>query len=494
MGNARGRGLNLAERSSPKLERNNMKKYLLALYFFPAIFICQETFDFSGNLNYYSISRLSDGSLINQPFRIANFIIQKEHTNFSIYSHLAMEYRIPSDSHFLDNTSSQDFSWDLRELYLTWQLKNGEIRIGKQIQTWGSTDGNSPVDNLNAYDYYYLFESGADQKLGTFSMASDIYLGSWKLGLSISPIHYTNRLPLNDPESPVGLPVSPRASQVIGVENPLELGGYISKSFNRGDITLSYFDGYDRLFNLSGINLFSGANSNDTYLDTVFSYRKTTSLGMGGILFIGDLTLRGEYAVFNTKDNTKNVEKKYDNQILQGIYNVIGDSITTIEYTHAFETQADYYQYTLQFEYELPWDLQIAGQWFQYDTLNLSIKQAPDPGDLPLFDDSEGEFIPEEYFSPGMGVPIASLTKNVLLLDLTKIFYDNRLELNLRTMMDQVHSGKLMEIGLGYDINESLNSYIAINKIMGDDSQVDRYTFNHMEDFSHIRLELKYFY
>ena len=40
----------------------------------------------------------------------------------------------------------------------------------------------------------------------------------------------------------------------------------------------------------------------------------------------------------------------------------------------------------------------MAGQWFQYDTLNLSIKQAPDPGDLPLFDDSEGEFVPEEYF------------------------------------------------------------------------------------------------
>ena len=33
-----------------------------------------------------------------------------------------------------------------------------EIRIGKQIHSWGSTDGNSPVDNLNANDYYYLFE------------------------------------------------------------------------------------------------------------------------------------------------------------------------------------------------------------------------------------------------------------------------------------------------------------------------------------------------
>ena len=148
----------------------------------------------------------------------------------------------------------------------------------------------------------------------------------------------------------------------------------------------------------------------------------------------------------------------------------------------------------MQFEYELPWDLQIAGQWFQYDALNLSIKQAPDPGDLPLFDDTEGKFIPEEYFFPGMGAPIASLTKNVLLLDLTKTLYDNRVELSLQTMIDQVHSGKLIEMGLGYDINESLKSYLAINKIIGDDSRGEMYTFNHMEDFSHIRIELKYFY
>jgi hypothetical protein len=470
-----------------------MKKILI-LYFLLEIVVCQGTINFSGNLNYYYISRLSDGSLINLPYRIANLVIQRDHNNFSIYANLSMEYRIPNENHFLDDINSQDFNWDLRELYLTWRLIKGEIRIGKQIHLWGNTDGNSPIDNLNAYDYYYLFESGADQKLGSFSTSADFYFGNWKLGLSISPIHHTNRLPINDPEFPLGLPISPRPSQVIEVDNPLEIGGFITKSFNRGDITLSFFDGYDRLFNLAGINLFSAANSNDTYQDTVFSYRRTTSVGMGGILFIGDLTLRGECSVFNTKDNTKNVEKIYDNPILQGIYNVIGDSITTIEYTHAFETQGEYYQYTLQFEYELPWDIQIAGQWFQYDTLNLLIKQAPDPGDLPLFDDTEDVFIPEEYFFPGMGVPIASLTKNVLLLDLTKTFYDNRLELNLRAMMDQVHTGRLVEMELSYEINESLKSYLAINKIIGDDSRGEMYTFNHMEDFSHIRIELKYFY
>ena len=47
----------------------------------------------------------------------------------------------------------------------------------------------------------------------------------------------------------------------------------------------------------------------------------------------------------------------------------------------------------------------------------------------------------EEYFFPGMGAPIASLTKNILLLNVSKTFYDNRLELSFDTMMDQVYKG-----------------------------------------------------
>ena len=468
-----------------------MKKTAL-LFFISAMIFSQENYNFSGKLNYYYINRLSDGSIINLPFRIADFIFQKENGDFSIYANMAMEYRLPSDNHFLVNTSSQDFTWDLRELYLTWYLPMGEIRIGKQINSWGSVDGNSPIDNINANDYYYLFSSGSEQKLGSFSTAGDFYLGNWKLGFSISPVHNTNRLPLNDTEFPIGMPSSPRASQVMEVKDPIEFGGYISKSFDRGDMSISYFSGYDRIFNLSGVNLFSGQNSNDTYLDTVFSYRKTNTIGFGGVAFIGGLTLRGEYSIFNTIDNNKNVERIFDSPILQGISNVIGDSITTIEYTHAFQTQADYYQYTLQFEYDLPLDIQIAGQWFQYDTLSLSLEQAPDPGDLPLFDDSEGEFNPEDYFFPGMGTPVALLSKNILMLDVSKQFYDNRLTINIRTMMDQIHSGYLMEFGFVYDITESLKGTVALNKIIGDKTQGDFYTFNNMEDFSNIRGELKY--
>jgi hypothetical protein len=74
------------------------------------------------------------------------------------------------------------------------------------------------------------------------------------------------------------------------------------------------------------------------------------------------------------------------------------------------------------------------------------------------------------------------------------MLYDNRVELSLRSMMDQVHSGKLVEFGLNYEINEFLKSYLAVNKIIGDTSQDNEYTFNHMEDFSHVRWELTYYY
>jgi len=467
-----------------------MKKTAL-LFFISAMIFSQENYDFSGNLNYYYVNRLTDGTIINLPFRIADFTLQKDNGEFSIYSNMAMEYRIPSDNHFLDDTSSQDFIWDLRELYLSWYLSFGEIRIGKQIHAWGSTDGNSPIDNLNAKDYYYFFESGADQKLGSFSTAADFYLGSWKLGFTFSPIHQTSRLPLNDPEFPVSLPLNPKSSQVIEVENPLEAGGYIRKSFNRGEITLSYFNGYDRIFSPSGFNVWDNETFNmpKVVIDTIFSYRKTQFVGMGMVLFLGELNLRGDFAYFKTKDPSINfIELDYLGTALSDIDKMFYTNLREND-SKEFNVNAEYYQTNFQFEYETPWNLKIIGQYIKYDTLkyfdNLGIVNINLPG-------LEVNFDPADYFSPGMGFSIASLTKNVLLLDLTKTFYDNRLTLNIGTMMDQVHSGYLTKFGFMYDITESLKGTVALTKIIGDKSQGDYYTFNNMEDFSNIRYELQY--
>ena len=466
-----------------------MKKYYLLLLL-PLILLGQPMNNLSGTINYYYINRISDGSIINLPFRIADIKWQREDNALSIYSHLAMEYRIPSGSHFLDSTNPQDFSWDLRELYLSWQLKNGEISIGKKIHSWGSVDGNSPVDILNAYDYYYLFESGADQKRGAFSFTADFFWQDWKFGFSLSPIHNINRLPINDLEFPLEL-FSPTASQVREVHNPLELGGFITKSFIKGDLTLSYFDGYDRIFSPSGVNVWQDENNVfDATMDTIFTYRKTNVIGMGTVLFLGELTLRGDFAYFTSEDPTTTLldQDKYGGHVIS---ESVLEHYTKIRATRLFKMEAEYYQANLQFEYELPGDLQIAGQYIIYDTLNYSDMKPP-VIDLPDF--KSQEFHPYEYFVPGLGTSVAIISKNILLLDLTKTLYDNRLELSIKTMMDQIHTGSLIEMGVGYDLSESLKSYLAVNGIFGDNSQSEDYTFNTMEDFSHIRLELQYFY
>jgi len=462
-----------------------MKKAAL-LFFISAMIFSQENYNFSGKLNYYYVNRLSDGSIINLPFRIADFTFQKENGDFSVYANMAMEYRLPSANHFLVNTSSQDFAWDLRELFLTWYLPMGEIRIGKQISSWGSVDGNSPIDNINAIDYYYLFSKGSEQKLGSFSTTGEIYSNSWTFGFSVSPLHSTNRLPLNDSEFPVEMPASPRASQVLEVENPIEFGGYLSKSFEKGDLTVSYFHGFDRSFSLSGANVYADNNFLSHKLDTVFSYRKTKVLGLGGIYFIGNLTFRGDYSYFTTYDPNENIERSYTDRVsnllgYETIYTEITDS-------HPFNVKADYFEINLQFEYEFPFDINFGGQFFKYDTLKYSDTPPPEI-DLPDF---QANIKPSNYFFPGMGAPIAILSKELIMFDISKLFFDNRLKINIMNMIDQVYSGKLIEIGLTYEINESIEGTFTLNKIIGDNSQSDFYTFNNMEDFSNIRGELKY--
>ena len=54
--------------------------------------------------------------------------------------------------------SPSESTLDIREAYFAYYPNWGEIKIGKQIHAWGAADGNNPTDNINAYDYYYLFD------------------------------------------------------------------------------------------------------------------------------------------------------------------------------------------------------------------------------------------------------------------------------------------------------------------------------------------------
>ena len=136
-------------------------KYLLMLLLCFSMIVPSST-NISGQVEYFYMLRLENAKLVNIPFRLLDLDIQHQVSdNFNIFGNIGIEYRNRGDTDFMTDSNLEDFLLDIRELYMSMYIGDGEVRIGKQIHSWGSVDENSPIDNLNAYDYYYLLLSPA---------------------------------------------------------------------------------------------------------------------------------------------------------------------------------------------------------------------------------------------------------------------------------------------------------------------------------------------
>ena len=451
---------------------------------------------YKGYVDFYYISRLSDQSIINLPYRIFSLNVDHQNGDLMLRSTIALEHKLRKDTYFLSNNSPTDFELDMRELYLQMFTSWGEIRLGKIIHTWGNADENSPVDIASPFDYYYTFDSGIDKKLAIFSSAIDVYMENMKLGLIFSPLHNTHRTPQNDDEFPIKLPVSPSEYQIMKIDGlPYELGTYINRSFSFGDISLNYFTGYDRLFNLSGVNGFGhGPSLSNPYIDVVYGYRKTNMTGLGSTIFFGDLELRGDVAVFNTEDENNSISRT--SPYLPEFYD-------SLHYSYPLNEKARYFQTTVQLEAELPFDIKFVGQFFNYDTLDYSSDSLPLDEDvsIPNLEISVDELDPKNIFTPGYGSSLAIMTKKALILSLEKKFFDDQLILTASSILDIDNTdydgtspGYILSFGAAYTIIDNLELTVGYTNIKGDKDHPlgENYRLYIMEDFSHIRADLKY--
>ena len=84
-----------------------------------------------------------------------------------------------------------------------------------------------------------------------------------------------------------------------------------------------------------------------------------------------------------------------------------------------------------------------------------------------------------------------------------KSFLNEQLKLTTTAMLDLglYHgisgiAGSLTEYKVEYNITQDLLGLIGLTKVIGnkDHPDGDKYQFNKMEDFSHLRIELKYFF
>ncbi len=457
----------------------------------------------SGNANFYFASKLENGEILNLPYRMLNASYIHSHDDFQLNVNGSLEYIPNLNSYTFKMDDPQDFLIDLRELYLSWYGNSMEIRFGKQIHSFGFVDENSPLDNSSAYDYNFLFESGVDRKIGCTSLAADYYWNNFKMGISISPFHQINRLPSSNAEFPIELPVIPKEHQFMDIASNMEHGEYIQYTSDIFEFGLSYFSGYDRVFNLSGVNVWENNSNVVLDPDTIFSYRKTDVLGMGGSIMLSDLSLRFDAGVFSTADQNDSLALSllpYGNESSYNGFSPINDAPSD---TKAIKESAKYFQSTFQLEYSIK-DVDLLFQYFIHDTLEYNATSPLDEDiDLPLF--QLDSFNTYDYFYPGMGSPLALMTKNAILLGLETSFLNGRAKVQFRNLFDLEYRGLFTEINTEYSITDNISSSFAINNIIGDKAHPNSisnagedyikgldYPLNQMVDFSHFRMQIKY--
>ena len=84
---------------------------------------------FSGNANFSFANRLNDGSILKLPYRLFELKYTNGMNDFSLNAEFAFEWSRKMDTDFLTDNNPQDFILDLRELYLTWYISIGEIKL-----------------------------------------------------------------------------------------------------------------------------------------------------------------------------------------------------------------------------------------------------------------------------------------------------------------------------------------------------------------------------
>ena len=397
--------------------------------------------NYSGSFQPITMHRTSDLSNISLPFRIAELEVGFSKGDFDFITSSAVEFR----------WTGGDPKIDYREAYLIWYPSWGEVKVGKQIHAWGAVDGNNPTDNLNPYDYYYMFLAGADRKIGTLSASVKYYWNDWQLEAIVIPEHEPNRYPFGEDDFPIAMD-DPGYFLTAG-ETMAEYGMRVQTTMGNSDINLSYFSGRDRGFSLIGYNY---------YIDwaaPVLTYRKTNIIGIDIVTFFGDLTGRTEVGYFNTNnDHTTDIKTFYD---------------------------AAYVQFASQLEYTTTNDITLMIQLIGNDVLAVN-------GSTYAYDENgnptELAAMNEDELQQGMGTPFAMFTDLGMFLSATGNYWDDALEIRINTFMDLEDNQAMLGGGVSYSPVENLDLELSITQFYGAEGT----QFKTMEDFSHIQIGLKY--
>lgn len=206
------------------------------------------------------------------------------------------------------------------EVYINMAFDNFDLRLGKQIYSWGRADGFNPTDNLSAWDYSDVLDT-EDEKIGQISARLDYYLDDWTIEAVLVPSFTPSKMPLpgsrwfeglaeympNPYFDLSGVPTlqlkyktAPAVLPAGGIRSwqyALQAGS----SWLGWDFSLSWFDGFDDL-PVFGITIVADSSLRSATIVLTPRYNRRRALGADLATALGPLGLRAEAAYYLTED------------------------------------------------------------------------------------------------------------------------------------------------------------------------------------------------
>ncbi|UCH11158.1 MAG: hypothetical protein JSU61_04520 [Fidelibacterota bacterium] len=400
----------------------------------------------------YPLARISfEQKYLSLPHRVVSIEGHRSGKNVRLFFNTTLEYRL------MENSAAVE----LQEAYAEWSTRLGDYRLGQHVLSWGAADGNNPTDNVNAYDFYYLFMGGGDRKQSNLMASANLYFGNLNLEAAVTPVFQPNRLPLDEPDFPIfeagDLPFDPNTVPEVRPARKLEnteYGARLRLPLSIMDLSVSYFRGFDRMYT-PAISVQLGLPPTISVDSLV--YYPTQVLGGDLVTFLGDWAIRAEGAYFLTEDDDGDdplIRNPYIQYVLQ-LDRADDNSNVVVQYLGTYITQLD-------------------GD----DALD------PATGELIAEDENEWDRIP-----PKMGMPFAAIAQNALMATASYDFADGRYSLQGQSLYEFDHNGYMLGGKLTIALEDAFDLELGVVHMDGDkDSRLSTIG----DVFSHFYLAMKY--
>ncbi len=235
---------------------------------------------------------------------------------------LEVESKAIKNYHFFGGVEIRDDIADpdrrrvfLDEAYIDIYMNTMDIRIGKQIITWGEADGINPTNNLNPIDYSDIIDTD-DERIGVYSILSKYYIDDITIHGVFIPVFQSSIIPATNSRWFVDFPqqailptdeIVPALFELQDFDEPekdirsAQFAFKVSTTFKGWDFSVSYFNGFDDLPSLYQ-EFILGQDGVTNVLITP-KIKKLQVFGADFSTIIGNYGLRGEVGYFRTEDH-----------------------------------------------------------------------------------------------------------------------------------------------------------------------------------------------